>query len=78
MDCTKLPSFAEMATTMGAAKKMFYKTSEVASILGISQNTVLKEIKEGRMHYMLPEGRSAGMLISPQWVDEWIEAGTHA
>lgn len=76
MNDTKLPTFAEMANDMGAARKMFYYTSEVAAILGVSQNTVLNEIRAGRLQYMLPEGRRSGMLIAPAWVDEWIREGT--
>lgn len=78
MDDTKREqSFTEFVRSMGQTPKMFYSTREVAGFLGISQNTVLDEINEGRLKYHLPAGRKQGRLIKPEWVDEWIEAGTH-
>ena len=69
-------TFAEMAVKMGAPRKMFYYVAEVSAILGVPQNTLLSEIRAGRLRYMLPDGRRAGRLVRPEWVDEWIERGT--
>ena len=46
-------------------------------MLGVPCSTVYDEMKSGRLRYHLPPGRKYGQLVKPEWVDEWIEGGTH-
>lgn len=71
------PSFAECAEEAGVGRKVLYRATEVASVLGIHANSVRAEIRAGRMRSMLPPGRIRGQLIRPEWVDEWIREGTN-
>ena len=75
---TVCQSFTEMAREQGFKGCIFMYVKDVARILGVSQQTINDEINAGRMKYHLPAGRKQGKLVRPEWVDEWIEAGTHA
>lgn len=57
--------------------KLFYTAREVAEATGVPVRTVTEEMREGRMRYFLPRGRANGRVCRAEWVDEWIEAGTH-
>ena len=70
--------FTDLAASKGAGVKLFYSVSEVSNTLGISESTLRREIAEGRLKYHLPTGRLSGKRIRPEWVEEWIQAGTHA
>ena len=35
------------------------------------------ECKAGRLRSQLPEGRKVGRMVRPEWVEQWIEEGTH-
>lgn len=30
-----------------------------------------------KLMYTLPEGRKVGRMVRPEWVEQWIEEGTH-
>ncbi len=30
-----------------------------------------------RLRSQLPEGRKVGRMVRPEWVEQWIEEGTH-
>ena len=69
--------YADMAATLGIAPALLYPVKTVARVLGVETSTVYDEIAAGRMRYHLPEGRTKGKLIAPDWVDEWVDAGVH-
>lgn len=77
MDCSTYPMFSDEVKRLGP-KKLLYPVKDVASVLGVSENVIRNEIKAGRMKYHKPDGKREGMYLRPEWVDEWIEAGTHA
>ena len=70
-------TFSKMARECGFGGRVFMYVRDGASILGVSQQTINDEINAGRMRYHLPAGRKQGKLVRPEWVDDWIEAGTH-
>ena len=70
-------TFSKMARECGFGGRVFMYVKDVASILGVSQQTINDEINAGRMKYHLPNGRKQGKLVRPEWVDEWIKDGTH-
>lgn len=41
------------------------------------RRSLMDECKAGRLRSQLPEGRKVGRMVRPEWVDEWIEEGTH-
>ena len=49
--------FADVAQAQGLPLKLAYKVSEVSKVLGIAVSTLDDEIKAGRLHSFLPEGR---------------------
>lgn len=75
MDSTTFDSYVEAA---GVRRKPLYTLRELEKILGIPYSTLRDECNAGRMTYHLPKGRKNGKLVRPEWVDEWIEDGTHA
>lgn len=70
-------TFAEMAESLKMRRKLMYTLQEVSTVLGVEYGTLRDECTAGRLKYHLPEGRKQGMLVRPEWVDEWIEEGTH-
>lgn len=78
MDSTTNDTFAATAKELGIRPKLLYSMQEVAQITGVAYNTLRDECDAGRLEYHLPEGRRNGRLFRPEWVDEWIERGTHA
>lgn len=71
------PSFSQMLERLGIRPRIFYPVKTVAAVLGVPASTIVDEIHAGRMRYHLPQGRKQGRMIRPEWVDEWIEEGTH-
>lgn len=67
--------FADVAQAQGLPLKLAYKASEVSKVLGIAVSTLDDEIKAGRLHSFLPEGRRCGRLIRPEHVDQWMLEG---
>lgn len=77
MDSTRTPAtFAEMAEELGIRRRLMYPVSIVARVVGVPASTIWDEMAAGRMRYVLPEGRSKGKMVRPEWVDQWIEEGT--
>lgn len=70
-------TFADMAAQLGLRPRLLYSIRNVADVLGVDVSTINDEITAGRMKYHLPPGRIKGKLIRPEWVDEWLEDGTH-
>lgn len=61
----------------GYKPRVFYDLHEAASLIGVPYETLNKETNAGRLEYHLPRGRKQGKLVRPEWVDKWIEEGTH-
>lgn len=40
-------------------------------------DTLRCERRRPALHSQLPEGRKAGRMVRPEWVEQWIEEGTH-
>lgn len=74
MDST---TFADAAAEMGLPKKLLYSVAEVCKVLGLPARTMYAEVKAGRITVFIPDGRIHGMLMRPEWVDQWIKEGTH-
>ena len=70
-------AFSAAVANVAAPAKVFYRMPEVAQILGVPQSTLDKEVQAGRLKYHLPAGRKQGRMFRAEWVDEWIERGTH-
>lgn len=77
MDDTTATTFAEMAERKGIEQSLLYQVKTVAKVLGVKTSTIYDEMDAGRMRYHLPPGRRQGRMVRPEWVDEWIEEGTH-
>ncbi|MBY4796764.1 helix-turn-helix domain-containing protein [Collinsella sp. AGMB00827] len=61
----------------GLPRKPLYSVTEISRVLGIKYATLNAEVNAGRLKSHLPAGRRQGRLVRPEWVDAWIEAGTH-
>lgn len=78
MNSTTESAFTTTAKELGIKPKLLYSMQEVAEITGVAYNTLRDECDAGRLRYHLPEGRRNGRLFRPEWIDQWIEEGTHA
>ena len=77
-DTSKNPqTFRALAAELKLPRKLLYTLDEVSRVLGVPYNTLRDECTAGRLTYCLPDGRCRGYLVRPEWVDEWIEEGTH-
>ncbi len=63
MDSSRAKTFQQMADELGIRHKLMY--------------TLRIECKAGRLRSQLPEGRKVGRMVRPEWVEQWIEEGTH-
>lgn len=69
-------NFAEMAKAAGLIEKPFYTIREVSIATGVPQSTLRDECAARRLTVFMPPGKMRGMLIRPEWVDDWIDRGT--
>lgn len=77
-DTSKKPqTFRALAAELKLSRKLLYTLDEVSRVLGVPYNTLRDECNAHRLTYCLPDGRCRGYLVRPEWVDEWIEEGTH-
>jgi len=53
-----------------------FKVSEVAAAIGISKNTLYREINAGRLRARRPLGRKTGYRLSLDDVNDWIARTT--
>ena len=70
-------TFTEVAVEMGLPRKLLYSVSEVATVLGVPERTLYARISAGEITVFFPGDRKYGMLMRPEWVERWIEEGTH-
>lgn len=78
MDSTsKEKSFQAMADELGLRRKLLYTLREVARATGVDYCVLREECIAGRLKSHLPEGRTRGRMVRPEWVDEWLKEGTH-
>lgn len=68
-------TFLETAREQDLPIKMMYTLGEVADVTGYPYNTVLEEVKAGRLRCKSLPGKQKGFRVKPEWVDEWVEAG---
>lgn len=73
----KHTTFADIAAQQGIKPQLMYSVSTVSRVLGVDQQTLYDEMRAGRLAYHLPKGRRQGRMIRAEWVDQWIEEGTH-
>lgn len=64
-----------MADAAGLASKPLYCISEVSKASGIPASTLYDERKAGRLKAFMPPGRKRGVLVAPEWFDEWMQEG---
>ena len=67
--------FERMARDAGLPRKGMYTVSEVSKASGVCVQVLYDEIGAGRLRTFLPAGRRRGMLVTPQWFDDWMEGG---
>lgn len=77
MDSTTAETFRQIADRLEMKPKLMYSIREVALVSGVPYDTLLDECKAGRLKSYLPPGHKQRRVIRPEWVDEWIERGTH-
>lgn len=70
-------TFQQMADELKLPRKLLYTLDEVSRVTGVCLTVLHGECRAGRLKCHLPAGRSRGRLVRPEWVDEWIEEGTH-
>lgn len=68
--------FTDMARECGLKRKGMYTMREVALATGVPYGTIRDERICGRIRAFVPAGRTRGYLFAPEWVDEWLEAGS--
>lgn len=56
---------------------VMYTLREASRVTGVPYDTLRIECKAGRLRSQLPEGRKVGRMVRPEWVEQWIEEGTH-
>lgn len=50
---------------------------ETAAYVGVSTKTIYRAIEDGRLK-AAALGRSAGLRIRPEWIDEWIDGNLYS
>lgn len=68
------PGFAELVVAAGFQAKPFYHVSEISKTLGITESSIYRDIKAGK----LKNARYGAnrILVRPAWVDTWLEGCT--
>lgn len=66
-------SAREAALAAGLPERMTYTPRETSEYTGIPYETLLGDIRSGRLRAYVPRGRRRGYRIRPEWVDEWLE-----
>ena len=77
MDSSRAKTFQQMADELGIRHKLMYTLREASRVTGVPYDTLRIECKAGRLRSQLPEGRKVGRMVRPEWVEQWIEEGTH-
>ena len=78
MDSSRAKTFQQMADELGIRHKLMYTLREASTGDGGGRYDTLRiECKAGRLRSQLPEGRKVGRMVRPEWVEQWIEEGTH-
>lgn len=77
MDSSRAKTFQQMADEPGIRHKLMYTLREASRVTGVPYDTLRIECKAGRLRSQLPEGRKVGRMVRPEWVEQWIEEGTH-
>lgn len=69
-------SLRSMADAAGIPSKRMYSLTEIARATGIPRSTLAESVRDGDLKAFMPPGRRRGMLVAPEWFDDWMERGT--
>lgn len=69
-------SLRSMADAAGIPRKRMYSLTEIARATGIPRSTLQESVRDGDLKAFMPPGRRRGMLVAPEWFDDWMERGT--
>lgn len=69
-------SLRAMADAAGIPSKRMYSLTEIARATGIPRSTLQESVRDGDLKAFMPPGRRRGMLVAPEWFDDWMERGT--
>ena len=69
-------SLRAMADAAGIPSKRMYSLTEIARATGIPRSTLQESVRDGDLKAFMPPGRKRGMLVAPEWFDDWMERGT--
>ena len=65
----------DAAAAAGLPVKLAYTAKETAMYSGVGYRTILNEVAAGRLRAKTYNGNLRGLLIQPEWLDEWMERG---
>lgn len=77
MDDTTYPLFLALAEEKGIPRKLLYTPREVSKVTGVPYTTVIYACDRCKLRCSQPSGTKGRRLMRPEWIDEWIEEGTH-
>ena len=69
-------SLRSMADAAGIPSKRMYSLTEIAYATGIPRSTLAESVRDGDLKAFMPPGRKRGMLVAPEWFDDWMERGS--
>lgn len=69
-------SLKSMAKEAGIPDKRMYTLTEIARATGVPRTTLQESVRDGELRAFMPPGRKRGMLVAPEWFDDWMERGT--
>lgn len=69
-------SLRSMADAAGIPAKRMYTLTEIARATGVPRTTLQESVRDGELKAFMPPGRKRGMLVAPEWFDDWMERGT--
>lgn len=68
-------SFLDMAEAVGLPRKNAYRMREVALVTDCPLSTLYEEAAANRLKTFIPPGRTRGMRVSVESVEEWMKMG---
>lgn len=62
---------------IAATQAITLSVAQAAAYVGVSTKTIYRAVEDGRLK-AAALGRSGGIRIRPEWIDEWIDGDTHS
>ena len=77
MDSSRAKTFQQMADELGIRHKLMYTLREASRVTGVPTTRCASSARRAACARSCPRGRKVGRMVRPEWVEQWIEEGTH-